>query len=350
MTMAGMGKHSRLTKGQRWLAYAIAGLALAVTPLFFVVMFITVNDLLGPFFDGWAWTVPVATELSFTILFLLGVLLAWADRAPGWLWLAPFPFAAASLWLNVYGAHGSVPGMVGHGVVTIAFFVPLLALKAAIHRFTVTEEERRLAVAVADAIAHARDILRAALGPFWRLRVPVLLRRQLRSRRLPAAVTEEIRQGVMFGGASRWEPAVESWITSSLALPEAVSAQLRAARDAASQGAVRSVPEHAPETIPDTPAALPETRPEASLKPSPRQAPERAPRAALKLAPGKARSMSPEQLADHVEVMLEEYGNAGVPRIKKDLHVGGEKAQQALDIARRRRLSIVPGATRKTGS
>lgn len=330
--MAGMGRHSKLTKGQRWLACAIAGLALADAPVFFVVMFITVNDLLGPFFDGWAWTVPVATELSFTILFLLGVLLAWADRAPGWLWFAPFPFAAASLWLNVYGAHGSMPGMVGHGVVTVAFFVPLLALKAAVHRFTVSEEERRLTVAVADAIAHARDILRAALGPFWRLRVPVLLRRQLRSRRLPAGVLEEIRQGVMFGGATRWEPAVEAWITSSLALPEGVQAQLRSARDAASRATPGPAPGPAPGTAPET---VRETTPEARPQARPEHAPERASKPALKLTAARSRSMPPDKLAAHVAAMIEEYGDVSLNRVKDDLHVGTDKAKAALEIAAR---------------
>lgn len=235
-TLMDMGKHSRLSKGQRTLAAFIAILAVALTPVFFAVMFTAVTHLLAASFGGWSWTVPVATEISFTLLFLLWVLLEWRDRAPGWLRVAPYPFAAASLWLNVYSARGNLPGMVGHGVVTIAFFIPILALKAAVTRLTVSDEERKRGVATRDAIDHARDILRAA-DPWWRFRAPVLLRRQLRSRRLPAAVAEAIALGVTFGGSSKWEPAVEAWITRSLALPEGVTAQLAAAREAASRSA-----------------------------------------------------------------------------------------------------------------
>lgn len=129
-----MGKHSRLTGGQRMLAGFIAILAIALTPVFFTVMYLAVTHLLAGSFGTWSWTVPIATEISFTLLFLLWVLLEWRDRAPGWLKFAPYPFAAASLWLNVYSSRGDLPGMVGHGVVTIAFFVPLLALKAAVSR------------------------------------------------------------------------------------------------------------------------------------------------------------------------------------------------------------------------
>ncbi len=160
--MAGMCKHSKLTRGQRTLAVFIASLAVALTPVFFTVMYLAVTHLLAGSFGLWSWTVPIATEISFTLLFLLWVLLEWRDRAPGWLRFAPYPFAAASLWLNVYSSRGDIPGMVGHGVVTVAFFVPLLALKAAVSRLTVSDEERKRAVAVDDAIAHARDILRAA--------------------------------------------------------------------------------------------------------------------------------------------------------------------------------------------
>ena len=237
--MTDVGKHSRLTSGQRTLAAFIAILAIALTPVFFAVMFVAVTHLLAASFGGWSWTVPVATEISFTLLFLLWVLLEWRDRAPGWLRLAPYPFAVASLWLNVDSARGNLPGMVGHGVVTIAFFIPMLALKAAVSRLTVSDEDRKRSVATADAIDHARDILRAA-DPWWRFRAPVLLRRQLRSRRLPAPVLKAISDGVAFGGSSKWEPAVEAWITHSLVLPEAVRVQLAAAREAASQVTARS--------------------------------------------------------------------------------------------------------------
>jgi hypothetical protein len=332
-TMTGMGKHSKLTRGQHILAAFIVILAAALTPVFFTVMFVSVTHLLTGSFGAWAWTVPVATEISFTLLYLLYLLLVWLGRAPGWLWLAPFPFAAASLWLNVYSARGNLPGMVGHGVVTVAFFIPLLALKSAVRRLSVSDEERLRSAAVEDAIAHARDILRAA-DPWWRFRAPVLLRRQIRSRRLPAAVADAISEGVMFGGAAKWEPAVEEWITRSLVLPEGVSAQLAAAREAAS----RSMPQAEPVACPEpTPGPVPEP----ALRPRPKRAPEHAPKVALKLTAAKSRSMPAERVAEHVSAMLEEYGDVSLNRVKTDLSVGTEKAQRALEIARRNR-TVVP--------
>jgi len=330
--MPTMGKHSNeLTSGQCWLAIAIAALALLVSPLFFAVMFATVNHLLAPSFGWLAWTVPVATEMSFVILYLLELLLEWLDRAPGWLRAAPYPFAVASLALNVYAAHGSVPGMIGHAVVTVAFFLPLIALKAAVHRFTASDEDRRRATATADAIAHARDILRAA-DRWWRLRAPLMLRRQLRTRRLPAAVMVAINQG-----AARWEPAVEAWITRSLVLPEGVSAQLAAARREVIESASQSVPEATPEPVP---AAIPQTASQARPKPSVKPAPK----VALKLTAAKSRSMSPEQVAEHVSAMFEEYGDVSLNRVKTDLSVGTDKAKAALEIAKRemRNGTVVP--------
>ena len=341
--MPGMGKHSKLTRGQHILAAFIVVLAAALTPVFFTVMFVSVTHLLGPSFGAWAWTVPVATEISFTLLYLLYLLLVWLDRAPGWLWLAPFPFAAASLWLNVYSARGDLPGMVGHGVVTVAFFIPLVALKSAVRRLSAGDEERRRAAAVDDAIAHARDILRAA-DPWWRFRAPVLLRRQIRSRRFPAVVADAISEGVMFGGAARWEPAVEAWITRALVLPEGVSAQLSAAREAVS----RSMPEAAPQVVPEAASEVaPETALQARPKTSAKRAPERSRRVALKLTSAQSRSMPAERVAEHVSAMLEEYGDVSLNRVKSDLSVGTEKAQAALEIARRKR-TVVPMERRAT--
>jgi hypothetical protein len=54
--------------------------------------------------------------------------------------------------------------------------------------------------------------------------------------------------------------------------------------------------------------------------------------------------MSPERVAEHVSAMLEEYGDVSLNRVKDDLHVGTEKAQAALGIARRqmRNGTVVP--------
>ena len=139
-------KHAiRLSTGQHRLAVVIIATACALAPVFFAVMYLSVTHLLKASFGGWAWSVPVATEASFVILFLLDVLLEWCGKPMGWLRWAPYPFAAASLWLNVYSAKGDTAAMVGHGVVTVAFFLPLLAAKAAVRKLSVSDEDVKAA-------------------------------------------------------------------------------------------------------------------------------------------------------------------------------------------------------------
>ena len=282
--MNGMAKHARgLTTGQAVLAAVIALLAAAVTPVFFIVMFVTVNKLLGPYFDGWAWTVPVATEIVFAMLFLFAVLLEWLRLPSRSLWVAPYPFAVISAFLNVWAFHDSIPGMAGHLAVTLAFFTPVTFAKMGVRKLIVTDAERSQATALADARAHARDMLRSALGPFWRHRAPVLLRRQLRSGRLPARVLEAVESGAQYGGAVVWEPAVEAWITSAVTLPERFSAVLAAARQEASappavapEGGSGGTPEAPPEGIAEAPAKAPREPSRHSSPKPPRLVPARA--------------------------------------------------------------------------
>jgi len=80
-------------------------------------------------------------------------------------------------------------------------------------------------------------------------------------------------------------------------------------------------PEHDAGNPPDMPEGVPEASP-----------PDRR-RVALKLPASKSRSMTAAQLARHVGAMLDAYGHVSQPRIKTDLHVGTEKAAEALRIA-----------------
>src|SRR5215469_6137252 len=114
--MPGMtAKHARgWTIPQIMLAVTAAVLSVGLAPLFFGAIFTTVNTMLMPSLGWWAWAVPVATEAGFVILYLLDVLLELRGKPMGWLKWAPYPFAAASLWLNVAAAHGNRTAMVGH--------------------------------------------------------------------------------------------------------------------------------------------------------------------------------------------------------------------------------------------
>lgn len=216
-----LARRPRHTAGQSrssWplLRTVIIALAAMLAPVFFLDMFLTVTHLLGPSFHRWAWTVPAATEGSFTVLYLLDLYLQQVRKPMGWLRWAPYPFAVASLFLNVYASWGNIPAMTGHAVVTVAFFLPLLAAEAAVRSLSVSEATVRLTAEMADARRYALDLVRDRKGLWWRLKVPSLLKRQILHCRPPASVAAAVRDGLQFGGAEKWEPAVEEWVSNGL--------------------------------------------------------------------------------------------------------------------------------------
>ena len=203
---------------RRWrgLRTAIVILAALLAPVFFLDMFVTVVHLMRPSFGRLAWTVPAATEGSFVVLYLLDLLLQWAGKPMGWLRLAPYPFAAASLLLNVYAYLGDVPAMVGHAGVTVAFFLPLLAGEAAVRSLSVSEDDIRQRAEHSAARRYAMDLVRDQKGICWRWRIPSLLRTRIVRGRFPAHVTAAVKDGAQFGGAGKWEAAVEKMVTDAL--------------------------------------------------------------------------------------------------------------------------------------
>lgn len=216
--------------GRAALICVITGLGVALMPVFFADMFRTVSHLLSPWFGRWAWTVPAATEGSFALLYLLDLLLQMEGKPMGWLRFAPYPFALASLTLNVYAGRGSIPATIGHGVITVAFFLPVLAGEGAVRRLSRTEAEIRLAAEADHALRHARDLARAARGIFWRFRVPSLLRVEITGKRPPAAVVAAIRAGSQDGGALKWEPAVARWVRDGLTQDARLTAEVTVER------------------------------------------------------------------------------------------------------------------------
>src|SRR5216684_3769831 len=209
-------RHGQRTTGWHVLKCLIITATVLLAPVFFIVMFLTVNRLLRPSFGHWAWTVPVATEACFVIAYLLGILLEWAGKPMEWLRFVPWLFAAASLVLNVWASIGAVPGMIGHAVVTVAFFLPLIAGEAAVRSLARSEEDVKLTAEMADARRYALDLVRDRKGLLWRFRVPSLLRTQILRSRPPAAVVSAVQDGARFGGAAKWEAAVEAWIAGRL--------------------------------------------------------------------------------------------------------------------------------------
>jgi hypothetical protein len=319
--MDGMAKHARLTTGQQWLAAGYVIFGITLTPIAFIVMLLTVQALLAPSLHFWAWTVPVGTEAGFIGLFCADLLLEWKHRPLRVLRAAPYLFAVISLALNVYAAHGAIPAMLGHAVLPLVFFGYILVAEAVVRRLAVTEEERAAEVAMADALAHARDLVRDRLGVFWRLRCPSLLSRQIRSGRATAAVREAARGG----SQAELETTVGRWIAQGLA----VSAKA----EVTAQEARREITREAPVSVPEsTPEPSPRARPQARL--AARSGP------ALKLAAARSRNMTPGELEPHVSAMLEEYGTVSQARVKRDLHVSTEKAAEALRLAKRNRTVV----------
>ena len=258
-----------LTLGQKILAGFAVTLGLGLAPMFFIVMFMTVNELLGPYFSGWAWTVPVATETTFVLLTVLAILFEWTRRPVPSLWKLPYLFAGLSVFMNVWADRTSPAGIAGHLAVTAAFFIPMGFAKTTVRKLIITTAERQRAQALADARAHAYDVLRAAFGVLWRYRTPVLLRRQLKSGRLPAAVMSAVESL----DAAVWEPVVQAWITAAVTLPGQVGKALRAASAAAaatpSEGA-GDTPGEIPGGVPGTPSGdTPEPPSEENAEPLP---------------------------------------------------------------------------------
>lgn len=293
--------HRVLTGGQRFLAVLAAVLELALAPVFFIVMFVTVNNLLGPSFGFWAWTVPVATELTFALLLVLAILFEWMRRPVPALWKLPYLFAGLSSFMNVWAGKGSVAGIAGHLAVTAAFFVPLGFAKTTVKKLIVTPAERQRAQAIADARAHATDVLRSALGPFWRQRTPLLLRRQIRSGRLPAAVMAAVETA----DAAKWEPAVQAWITAAVTLPARVAEALRAASavrvaDNGQDGAADTGADDAPDRSSDNRA---DSRRDKSADNAPDNAPDISPDNGRTTAATRGPS-KPDKVVDPVAVMI----------------------------------------------
>lgn len=198
-------------KGWRALARLVVMAGVLLAPVFFIVMFITVVHLLRSSFGWWAWTVPAATEGSFVFLYLLDVLLAWAGKPMGWLRWVPYPFAVVSLLLNVWAYWHNTPDLVGHAVVTCAFFVPLIAAERAVRSLAVSDDAVKLSAEAEAACRYARDLLRDRKGRLWRWDVPSLLKLQVLNGRLPADVTKTLP-----GGPASWEPAVRAFVIRGL--------------------------------------------------------------------------------------------------------------------------------------
>jgi hypothetical protein len=118
------------TRPQLFLAAALVILGIGITVPAFTEIYLTVTHLVRPAFGAWSWTVPVSGEIAFAYLFLNGVLLA-MRRAPAGAMRSVLMAAiiAGSVVLNIWAYLGSVPSVVGHLIIVVAFFGVLMAGK-----------------------------------------------------------------------------------------------------------------------------------------------------------------------------------------------------------------------------
>jgi hypothetical protein len=214
---------------------------------------------------------------------------------------------------------------------------PTLTLWLRMHRDGITSYP--LALELEQARWFARDLIRATPEKYQPARSSLVCKR-IRSGRLREDVRKAVAVSLGSEGAG-WEQAVSDWVTDAVGLPGRMAASLENTRRDMTRAALEATPQAMPEPTPEpAPEVAPETAPQARPKPSAKPAAK----VALKLTAAKSRSMPPEQVAEHVSAMLEEYGDVSLNRVKDDLHVGTEKAQAALGIARRqmRNGTVVP--------
>ncbi len=192
---------------------------------------------------------------------------------------------------------------------------PTLTLWLRMHRDGITSYP--LALELEQARLFARDLIRATPEQYRPHRSSLVCKR-IRSGRLREDVRKAVAAALENEWAPGWEQAVSDWVTDAIGLTGRLAASLENTRRDMTRAALEASPEAVPVAVSQAPP-----------KPVVEHAPKRAPKVALRLSAARSRSMSPEQLAKHVQAMLEKYGSVSVNRVKDDLHVGTDKAQKA---------------------
>ena len=305
------------------LACACSFLGTAIIVLGFTDIYLSVTHLLAAWWGSWAWTVIVLGEGMGLAVYLGWLLLDLRARpAPRTrLFLAAYlsGCAAVSLALMLYAGRAGAPDLLSHGLVSAAFFGFLVFAKVMVRRLATDPEAMVMEQAVADARRYAIDLLRDRKGMWWRWRpsVPSLLRRQVLSGRLPAAVVTAVRDSLReYGGP--WEQEVRSWVLGAEGLNLSVQAE---------QASRKAVSDITREAAPEPPASVPETVP-ASVHERPAAAPvrERA-RARTKPAP---RRMSDDQLMPFARDALAADPGLSAAGMRRATGTGPERAKALL--------------------
>jgi hypothetical protein len=341
----------RWTIPQRLCAGILAVLSLGVVAPAFFAIYETVTKLVRPWLHGSAWIVPVSGEVAFMVAFGCGILLAWRKAPDVPVRVAGMTLlAVASVVLNVYAGRDALPDAVAHLVIVAAFFIVTLTGKATITslrggkvragRVTAGEflasplravrlwrwmrvwgePSRTAARHRYTVLLYAIDVARSDPGvgkrPFrWRRKLPAYLRYDLAAGDLGPEIA---------AAGDNWKKAVREYVRAQLTVPD-------------------DAPPSEPEGVP---AASPEAPPGPALEATPRARPGARSGSALRLPASKSGGMTPGELEPHVAAMLEEYGEVSQARVKRDLHVGTDKAAEALRLARNSRTVVPISASR----
>jgi len=237
-----------------------------------------------------------------------------ADGIPAKRWIAA-PFTTAALWLR----------MQRDGITSYA-----------------------LALEMEQARLFARDLIRAAPGEYRPERSSLLCKR-IRSGRLTEAVRKAVSGSLAHDYAAGWEDAVTEWVTTALALPAHLVANLENTRAAIARSASADVPAVPAEVVPvvtaEPPAVLPPAPPAVPAEVT-TEPPAPVARSASRSASAKRHAVSlaatDDELAELVLPLLDgpdEVKKYGVNKVIKEARGTGvrdDRAGRILELAHRK--------------
>jgi Protein of unknown function (DUF2637) len=343
--MTGMSPvHARLTYGQRRALLLAVTLVAAGMAIGFLSSFTTLYAAAAV--HGWRYPalLPLAVDsgiLAYVILDHLAVILG--DRSR-WLHLAAWLLAAFTVWANAAVSaaggdawrviHAAMPALWVLGVEALRFFWrrlhadpsqpdripagrwaaapwPTLLLWRRMRLLGITAWP--LMLATEDARLHLRDLVAAVRERYPDRSVPLVVRRAVRTGRFPGEVTERIKTSLDYGGATVWEPAMETWLSDRLRLPAGISEAISADRMS---------------TPPDPAPAAHETQ-----SPAPHEAPPVTPPRARARKPAKPspRRMSDDDLMTYVRDLFARDPAPSLGAVRRATGTGPERARKLLE-------------------
>lgn len=170
-----------------------------------------------------------------------------------------------------------------------------------------------LMLAMEDARLHLRDLVTAVAERYPDRSVPLVVRRAVRTGRFPGEVSERIKSSLDYGGATVWEPAMETWLSDRLRLPAGISDAISADRVSIAPEPVslahEALPPAAHEAAPVTPARARTRKP---ARPSPRR-------------------MSDDDLMTYVRDLFAEDPAPSLGAVRRATGTGPERARKLLE-------------------